>query len=60
MAEMTFFSPGGGGGIEWLVTVVGGFVIDLAAKNKVKLATEQQLAVMQMMEAESMTPRIGG
>lgn len=60
MAEMTFFSPGGGGGIEWLVTVVGGFVIDLAAKNKVKLATEQQLAVMQMLEAESMNPRIGG
>ena len=34
---MTFFSPGGGGGIEWLVTVVGGFVIDLAAKGKVNM-----------------------
>ena len=33
LAEATFFSPGGGGGIMWLVTVAGGFVIDLTARN---------------------------
>ena len=29
MGEATFFSPSGGGGILWMVTVVGGFVIDM-------------------------------
>lgn len=38
LAEATFFSPGGMGGILWLITVVGGFVIDLAAKGKVDVA----------------------
>ena len=28
MGEATFFSPGGGGGIMWMVCVVGGFTID--------------------------------
>lgn len=28
MAESTFFSPGGAGGIEWCFTVVGGFICD--------------------------------
>lgn len=28
MAEATFFSPGGAGGIEWCFTVVGGFICD--------------------------------
>lgn len=27
--EATFFSPGGGGGVEWMVCVLGGFVIDM-------------------------------
>lgn len=30
MAEATFFSPSGGGGFEWMVCVIGGFVIDLS------------------------------
>jgi len=30
MAESTFFSPGGGGGIMWMMTVVGGFIVDMA------------------------------
>ena len=29
MAEATFFSPGGGGGIYWMMTVVGGFIVDM-------------------------------
>lgn len=29
MAEATFFAPSGGGGVEWIVLVVGGFVIDM-------------------------------
>ena len=28
MGEATFFSPGGAGGILWMLCVVGGFVID--------------------------------
>ena len=28
MAEATFFSPGGSGGLNWIVCVVGGFVLD--------------------------------
>ena len=28
MGEATFFSPGGGGGISWMICVVGGFTID--------------------------------
>ena len=28
MGEATFFSPGGGGGIGWMICVVGGFTID--------------------------------
>lgn len=28
MGEATFFSPGGGGGIMWMISVVGGFTID--------------------------------
>lgn len=29
LGEATFFSPGGAGGIEWLVCLVGGYVVDL-------------------------------
>lgn len=29
MAESTFFSPSGGGGIYWMMTVVGGFIVDM-------------------------------
>ncbi len=28
LGEATFFSPGGGGGIAWMICVVGGFTID--------------------------------
>ena len=28
MGEATFFSPGGMGGIFWMISVVGGFAID--------------------------------
>lgn len=30
LAEATFFSPGGGGGVHWMLCVIGGFAIDLA------------------------------
>ena len=28
MGEATFFSPGGSGGVLWILTVLGGFLID--------------------------------
>ena len=33
MAEATFFSPSGGGGFLWMVTVCGGFLIDMSLKT---------------------------
>jgi hypothetical protein len=32
MAEASFFSPGGAGGILWIVCVAGGFVLDTLVK----------------------------
>ena len=29
LAEATFFAPAGGGGVQWILMVVGGFVIDM-------------------------------
>ena len=34
MAEATFFSPSGGGGIFWMFTVCGGFLIDMSLKTE--------------------------
>lgn len=34
IGEATFFSPGGAGGILWVMTVVGGFVIDMVIKQR--------------------------
>ena len=34
MGEATFFSPGGPGGLEWLVSVAGGFAIDMILLNE--------------------------
>ncbi len=34
MAEATFFSPGGGGGVEWYFAIVGGFALDLAISGQ--------------------------
>jgi hypothetical protein len=31
-AEATFFSPGGAGGVFWMFTVCGGFLIDMSLK----------------------------
>ena len=33
LAEATFFSPGGGGSFLWMVTVCGGFLIDMSLKS---------------------------
>lgn len=33
MAEATFFSPAGAGGVFWMITVVGGFVVDMSLKT---------------------------
>ena len=46
LAEGTFFSPNGIGGPLWLVTVVGGFVLDTIVvyrRNIERLARQQQL-----------------
>ena len=32
LAEATFFSPSGGGGVLWMFTVCGGFLIDMSLK----------------------------
>lgn len=32
MAEATFFSPGGSGGVFWMICAGGGFVIDMMAR----------------------------
>lgn len=32
MGEATFFSPAGGGGVYWMITVVGGFIVDMSLK----------------------------
>ncbi len=47
MAEATFFSPSGGGGVMWIIMVVGGFVIDM---NRV-VARQAEIAVDTAMQA---------
>ncbi len=39
LAESTFFSPSGGGGVMWMICVLGGFVIDMTAKHRHMEAT---------------------
>ncbi len=34
LAESTFFSPSGGGGVMWVICVLGGFTIDMVAKRR--------------------------
>lgn len=33
MGEATFFSPGGPGGLEWMISCVGGYILDLKIKS---------------------------
>ena len=33
MGEATFFSPGGPGGLEWMISCVGGLILDLKIKS---------------------------
>jgi hypothetical protein len=42
LAEATFFAPSGGGGVQWILMVVGGFVIDMNryAERRVEIAAE--------------------
>lgn len=50
LGEGTFFSPGGIGGIMWVLCLGGGFVLDTVAIYKHRLeriAQEQQFAMMQ-------------
>ena len=37
MGEATFFSPGGAGGVEWVLCAVGGYVIDTAIIYRLNL-----------------------
>ncbi len=41
MAEATFFAPSGGGGVQWIMMAVGGFVIDMSreAERKAEMST---------------------
>ena len=50
MAEATFFSPGGIGGILWVLCIGGGFVLDTGVIYRhrlARIAQEQQFAMMQ-------------
>ena len=49
MAEATYFSPGGNGGYIWVLTVGGGFVIDMVVlyhRRMEKIAQQQQIEWM--------------
>jgi hypothetical protein len=48
MGEATFFSPGGIGSILWILTVIGGFVIDSYLINQriEKRRYEEEMAMM--------------
>lgn len=45
MGEASFFSPGGVGGIEWMICVVGGFLIDMVYLNMVLNDSERAYVV---------------
>ena len=47
LGEATFFSPGGTGGILWIITVVGGYLCDLQILYRRNI--ERQLRQMQVM-----------
>lgn len=54
MGEATFFSPGGIGGIMWVMCLGGGFVLDavvLYRHRLARIAQEQQFAMMQQQMA---------
>ena len=36
LGEATFFSPGGPGGVEWLICIIGGFSSDICLKRKLQ------------------------
>lgn len=42
MAEATFFSPGGNGGVHWMVSSLGGFAIDLLVKEEQRKESERR------------------
>ena len=48
MGEATFFSPGGGGGISWMICVVGGFTIDTLLLFRRSIETEWAQMGIQM------------
>ena len=39
MGEATFFSPGGIGGIQWVVCLIGGYTLDLWLLTRVQMVT---------------------
>ena len=50
VAEATFFSPAGGGGVQWIMMVVGGFVIDM--NREAERQAEMALPPPQQLVAE--------
>ncbi len=56
MAESSFFAPSGGGGVMWLVCLVGGFLIDMTSKHGNFLLEETALpGVMRASQPSSAT-----
>lgn len=45
LAEATFFSPAGGGGVFWMITVVGGFIVDMSLKSSCEKGQPQKLII---------------
>ena len=45
LAEATFFAPSGGGGVQWILMVVGGFVIDMnhVVKRRAAITAESAM-----------------
>ena len=48
LAEATFFAPSGGGGVQWILMVVGGFVIDMnrEAERRAEIVSETTMQAL--------------
>ena len=60
MAEATIFSPGGGGGILWMISVVGGFTIDTYILYRQQIEKQWAVIGFQMAPAFEMVEDASG
>lgn len=57
LAEATFFAPSGGGGVEWIFCVVGGFALDMYRRTNNMLP--MQIVTCQNIESQYEDGEIG-